>query len=204
MAQTKTIFWDIGGVILSNGWDRHQRARALATLGVDLADYESRHEEANFTWERGLSTDVDYFNKTIFYKPRTFTLEHVWEVIRAEQAVLYPGTLQILDNIAATGKFHSATLNNESRELNAYRLDAFDLRRRFDFFICSGYVHEMKPDASIYQTAIETSGNKPEDTYFIDDKKENADAATALGMHGIHFKTPEMLLDQLADLGIDL
>ena len=78
MAQTKTIFWDIGGVILSNGWDRHQRARALATLGVDLADYESRHEEANFTWERGLSTDVDYFNKTIFYKPRTFTLEHVW------------------------------------------------------------------------------------------------------------------------------
>ena len=203
MAKNKTIFWDIGGVILSNGWDRNQRARGLARLGVDLEEYEARHEEANYTWERGLSTDVEYFNKTIFFKPRSFTLEDVWSAVRDEQTLLYPGSIEILNKISATGKYRQATLNNESRELNAYRLDAFDLRRRLDFFICSAYVHEMKPAASIYQQAIDTSGNLPGETYFIDDKKENADAATALGMHGIHFQSPEQLQQQLAQLGIE-
>jgi putative hydrolase of the HAD superfamily len=204
MAINKTIFWDIGGVFLSNGWDRHQRARALTALGVDLEEYEARHEEANYTWERGLSTDVDYFNKTIFFKPRTFTLEDVWAGVRSEQKILNPGCFDIIDRLNAAGKYRQATLNNESRELNAYRLDAFDLRRRFDFFICSGYVHEMKPAAEIYIQAIETSGNKPADTYFIDDKKENAEAASALGMHGIHFQSPEQLLQQFTSLGIEL
>ena len=105
--------------------------------------------------------------------------------------------------LASSGSYQVATLNNESRELNEYRLDAFDLRRRFGFFICSGYVHEMKPMKDIYRVAIEISGYPAEQALFIDDKQENCDAAARLGMKAIRFETPAELRGALRDFGID-
>ena len=144
--EIKTIFWDIGGVLLTNGWDEAQRAHTLTPLGVDLADFESRYEAANFFWERGLSTAVEFFNKTLFRADqpnRKFSFEDIWPLVCAESKVLHPECFDILTSLR--GNFKVATLNNESRELNAYRIDAFNLRQYFDYFICSGYVHEMKP-----------------------------------------------------------
>ena len=152
--EIRTIFWDVGGVILTNGWDVDQRARVLTRLGVDLAEYEARHDAANFYWERGLSTAREFFDRTVFYQPRDFTFEELWPQVCAESGVLNPACYEMLDRLAASGRYRLATLNNESRELNAYRLDAFDLRRRFGYFICSGYVHEMKQLPDIYRAAI--------------------------------------------------
>ena len=204
MAAIQTIFWDIGGVLLTNGWDRNQRRRVLTELGVDLAEYEERHDAANYYWERGLSTEKEFFDKTIFYKSRSFTLEQLWKLIEGEQKVLFPESFEILRELRASKRYKIATLNNESRELNELRLRKFDLRQYFDFFICSGYVGEMKPHLDIYREAVEVSGCAPEETVFIDDKQENAEAASALGMHGIRFVTPEGLRMQLAQLGVGL
>ena len=81
-------------------------------------------------------------------------------------------------------------------------MDAFRLRPYFNYFICSGYVHEMKPNAPIYRSAIDISGFRPEQSLFIDDKLENCEAATALGMQAIRFESPAQLKDSLAQLGI--
>ncbi len=200
-----TIFWDLGGVVLTNGWDGDQRAHVLSALGVDVADYELRHEAANFFWERGLSTAEEFFRKTVFsadQPSRDFSYDELWSLVCAESKVLHPECIDILGKLHDAREYKLATLNNESRELNAHRLDAFRLRPYFDFFICSGYVHEMKPHPDIFRTAIEIAGVAPEHTLFIDDKQENCDVALAFGMNAIRFTSPAQLTVALAQIGI--
>ena len=198
----KTIFWDIGGVLLTNGWDKGERTEVLTRLGVDLADYESRHEEANYFWERGLSTAEHFFNVTVLNQNPHLTFAELWPQVCAESKILYPESLDILGELATSGRYMLATLNNESRELNDHRLDAFRLRPFFDYFICSGYVHEMKPHAGIYRAAIEISGHVAETALFIDDKIENCDAAADFGMQTICFESPAQLRAELSQLGL--
>jgi HAD superfamily hydrolase (TIGR01509 family) len=205
VSEIRIIFWDIGGVLLTNGWDQDQRARVLTSLDVDLADYESRHDAANFFWERGLSTAEEFFRKTIFaadQPSRAFSYDDLWSMVCAESKILHPEALDILGSLCQSKRFTMATLNNESRELNQHRLEAFRLRPYFDFFICSGYVREMKPHRDIYKAAVEISGFAPEQALFIDDKAENCVAATALGMNAIQFQSPAQLKSNLNELGL--
>ncbi len=200
----RTVFWDVGGVILTNGWDVEQRARVLTRLGVDLSAYEEAHERANYYWERGLITAQEFFLQTVL-RPNAklnLTFDLLWKQVCAQSKVLHPECLDILAELKQMRKYRIATLNNESRELNEHRLDAFKLRCLFDYFICSGYVHEMKPMPDIYRSAIDISGFPASTALFIDDKQENCDAAGALGMQTIHFKSPEQLCAELAEYGI--
>jgi putative hydrolase of the HAD superfamily len=203
----RTVFWDIGGVLLTNGWDRNQRARVFEQLQLspdDVAESESKREDANWYWERGLIDDVEFFKRTIFFKPRAFSLEDVWHGVKGQQSVLYPGCFEVLQRMHALRRVRLATLNNESRELNDYRLRQFDLRRYFDFCICSGYVHEMKPAPGIYRSALEIGGDGAGEACFIDDKADNVTAANAAGFAGLHFTSPSALREQLYALGIEL
>jgi putative hydrolase of the HAD superfamily len=203
----RTVFWDIGGVLLSNGFGRQQRAGVFAELGLTEADrteFEARHEEANWHWERGLIDDAEYFRRTLFFKDRSFTLADVWQALEKQQAVLYAGSFDILHELHRRVDVRQAALNNESRELNNDRLTKFQLRPYFDFCICSGYVGEMKPAKGIYRSAFEIGGDMPGEACFIDDKVENVEAANAAGLTGLHFTSPENLRVQLRSLGIDV
>lgn len=205
-ATIRTIFWDIGGVVLTNGWDPGQRKRVLTRLGVDLDAYEEVHDRANYYWERGLISAEEFFTQTVLRTNPNLdlTFEMLWRQVCAESKVLDAGCLDILADLKQSGKYRLATLNNESRELNEYRLDAFKLRSLFDYFICSGYVHEMKPMPGIYKSAIDISGFDADTALFIDDKRENCEAARALGMRAIEFKSSAQLLDALAVCGIKI
>ncbi len=202
----RTLFWDIGGVALTNGWDAQQRAGVLTRLGVDLAAYEEVHERANYYWERGLMTAEDFFSQTVL-KPNSrlgLTFDLLWPQVCAQSKVLHPEVLDLLAELKQAGRYRLATLNNESRELNEYRLDNFKLRTLFDYFICSGYVHEMKPAPGIFHAAVDISGYCAEQTLLIDDKQENCDAAAALGMQTIWFQSPSQLIAELSDFGIQI
>ena len=205
-AEIETIFWDIGGVLLTNGWDTSQRARVLTSLKVDLAAYEAVHNRENWFWERGLMTAEEFFTRTVLSTNPglELTFAQLWPLVCGESKVLNPECFDILRALRGAGGVGLATLNNESRELNGVRLDTFGLRESFDFFVCSGYVGEMKPAAGIYRTAIEISGRPAETGLFIDDKAENCDAARANGMQAIVFETPAQLERELTHYGIDL
>ena len=202
----RTVFWDLGGVVLTNGWDLSQRTRVLSRLGVDLKAYEELHVSANYDWERGLITAREFFTETVLRpNPRLgLTFEVLWPQVCAQSKVLHPECLDILAELKSQGKVRVATLNNESRELNEHRLDAFKLRSLFDYFICSGYVHEMKPKPGIYEAAIDISGFEPEQTLFIDDKLENCEAAAELGIRALTFESPEQLCRALGTFGIEV
>ena len=203
----RTVYWDIGGVLLGNGWDRHQRARVYAQLKLtpgDIAEAEARRTEANWYWERGLIDEVEFFKRTIFFRPRAFTLGDVWHFVEAQQAVLYQESFEILGRMHARRQVRLATLNNESRELNAFRLEHFGLRDFFDFYVCSAYVHEMKPAPDMYRAALEIGGGSAAEACFIDDKEENVAAAKAVGFCAIHFTSPGALREQLLGLGLEV
>ena len=202
--EVKTIFWDVGGVLLTNGWDIDQRGRVLASLGVNVAAYEAVHDEVNFFWERGLISAQDFFERTVLEtNPQLgLTFDGLWKLVCGESRVLYPECFDMIANLRRTGVYRVATLNNESKELNRYRIDTFHLRSFFDYFICSGYIHEMKPLPEIYRAAIDISGFAAETAVFIDDKRENCDAARGFGMNAIHFESPAQLRGAFAQLGI--
>ena len=204
LAPVQTIFWDIGGVLLSNGWDSSQRARVLTALGVNLSAYEAIHDEVNYYWERGLITAEDFFAQTVLETnpDLNLTFEQLWPLVCGESKILHQECFDILAALKSSGQYRLATINNESKELNAYRLDTFQLRQYFNYFICSGYVHEMKPLPDIYRAAIDISGLPPETALFIDDKQENCIAARAFGMKAIHFESPAQLRASLTQLGI--
>ena len=201
MAEIKTIFFDIGGVLLTNGWDSSQRARVLPRFGVDVAASDVHHYVANEKWERGLCTAREYFDKTVFYEPRSFTFDELWPEVKAESKMLHPECFDIVRSLV--GRYQLCTLNNESRELNDHRIEAFGLKKLFTVFICSGYVGEMKPHAGIYQSALEITQADPAASVFIDDREANVQPVRELGMHGIVFSDPKQLRAELAKLGVE-
>ena len=203
MTEISTILWDVGGVLLTNGWDHEERAAVLSRFKVDRAEFEERHPEANDAWEKGLITVEEYLHRTVFWEPRSFSVGEFVEAMKEQSRVLDDSALGILESIAATQDVDLGMLNNEARELNDYRIEKFGFRGYFDFFFSSCYVGLRKPSSQIYQLALDVLQCEPEETLFIDDRAGNAEAAAALGMHAIHYQGADQLARELATLGIE-
>lgn len=204
--QTTAIFWDLGGVLLSNGWDREQRAAAVERFALDADELEDRHREIASSLETGRCTLDEYLRATVFHAPRDFTAVQFREFMLAQSAA-FPGNLEVVDDLAAGGRYLLATLNNESRELNEFRIARFGLRRRFTCFFSSSFLGRMKPDPQIYRAALEISQRAPGETVYVDDRAQNLEPARALGMRVLHFQGaegPESLRRGLRDLGVEI
>ncbi|MFY9940455.1 MAG: HAD family phosphatase [Silvibacterium sp.] len=203
MTDISTILWDVGGVLLTNGWDHEGRTAVLARFKVDRAEFEERHPEANDAWEKGLITVEEYLHRTVFWEPRSFSVEEFVEAMKGESHLLPDTSLGILENIATTQDVDLGMLNNEARELNDYRIETFGLRGYFDFFFSSCYVGLRKPHEQIFRMAIDVLQCEPGEVIFIDDRPGNVEAAAAVGIHAIRFQGSEQVARDLAALGIE-
>jgi len=199
--QITTIFWDVGGVILSNGWDGAARAEAIRKFELDAQDFETRHGLSDAEWESGEITIETYLERTIFYRPRAFTPDEFWNFMCAQSRDLPEGH-RVADEIGRGGRYLMATLNNEAVELNLYRIRKFGLRRTFSAFFSSCFLGARKPDAEIYRRALDVTQREPAECVFIDDRLENVESARQLGMHGIQYKDGEQLRRELGEQGI--
>ena len=201
MANISAIFWDIGGVLLSNAWDHEQRQQTLKHFNLEDAEFESRHQMLVSSLERGKITLQDYLERTIFYRPRPFTLEafkeYMFSLSQPNQA-----TLQLAKDLSRSCKYLMSTINNESQELNLFRIQTFGLREIFSLFVSSCFVGLRKPEDAIYQLALEITQRPPETSCFIDDRPLNLDTASRLGMMVIQMKNPEQLHQDLQKIGI--
>jgi putative hydrolase of the HAD superfamily len=195
------LFWDVGGVLLSNAWDREQRQRTLEEFNLDEVEFESRHEMLVSSFERGKITLQNYLERTVFYRPRSFTAEaftqHMFSLSTPN-----PETLQLGKELNRSGKYLMSTINNESKELNLYRIQTFDLREIFSLFVSSCFVGLRKPEEGIYRLALEITQRPPEECCFIDDRPLNLDSAARLGMQVVQMKTAEQLRADLQKLGV--
>ncbi len=203
MPEIKGLFWDVGGVVLTNGWDRAARQRAAETFAFDWQESESRHAEVDTPFELGRLGLDDYLDRTVFYQPRAFTKAAFKEFMFA-QSEAYPEALRIVERLVLSGKYLLATLNNESLELNQHRIGRFGLRRYFAAFFSSCYLGVKKPEEAIYRVALQVTQLSPAEALFIDDRALNLECARSYRMHTIHYQDPARLMESLRALGIDL
>lgn len=195
------IFFDIGGVLGSNGWDADMRASAAAQFGLDPGDFAERHEEAVGSFEQGRMSLDEYLDATVFYKPRPFSRD-AFRAFMLAQSVPDPEAIAFAHTLARSGRYRLMTLNNESQELNVHRVREFGLAEIFVTFFSSCWVGVLKPSRRIYELALAMSQAEPERSVLIDDRERNLEPARALGMHGILFSDARQLATDLAALGV--
>lgn len=202
MSAIRAIFWDVGGVLLTNAWDRAQRTAALEHFHLDEEEFHDRHEMIVSSFERGKITLDEYLDRTVFYRPRPFTRDAFRDYMFSLSQP-FPEVIEFARTLSDSGMYFMATINNESRELNYYRIEKCGLRQIFQLFISSCFVGFRKPEKDIYRLALETTQIPAEECCFIDDRALNLECAMKLGMHTIEMQTIAQLRDDLGKLGVN-
>jgi putative hydrolase of the HAD superfamily len=201
LPQISALFFDLGGVLLSNAWDRAQRSRALQNFQLDEAEFDDRHDMLASSLERGKISLNEYLDRTIFYRPRTFTRETFRDFVFSLSQP-NPEALELARALSKSRKYLMSTINNESTDLNLYRIEAFRLREIFSLFVSSCFVGLRKPEAGIYHLALEITQKPPDECCFVDDRPLNLESAQRLGMHVIRMENAAQLRRELAKLGV--
>lgn len=202
MAEITAVLFDVGGVLLTNGWDRTARARAVARFGLDADEFEERHDLVVGELEAGRLSLDDYLERTVFHRERDFSPAQVIDFMRA-QSQADPDALALARGLReASGRPLLATLNNESKELNEYRIRTFGLRSIFDVFFSSCYLGVAKPSEAAYREALALMQRPAGECVFVDDRPLNVEVAGRLGLNAIHYRGAEPLRAALARLGL--
>jgi putative hydrolase of the HAD superfamily len=196
------ILFDVGGVLLTNGWDRRERAAAVTHFQIDPESLERRHLSIADAWERGEITLDTYLDTAVFFEPRPFSREDFFAFMLSQSQFLADGAMGILKDLAASNSYMLGTLNNEARETNEYRFKQFGLRRYFKVALSSCFVGLRKPEPLIYRRALDILGAPPERILFIDDRQENVAGANGEGIRTILFQGQDPLRSELNALGV--
>ena len=203
MSKITTLFWDIGGVILTNGWDTRARREAAETFHLDWEEFQDRHDLSFPAFDSGNISLNEYLDRTLFYRSRGFTREEFTAFMFA-QSKEYPESRAVLDAAARTGKYFIGAINNEPLELNEYRIEAFRLRRDFQVFFSSCYLHARKPEEMIFRIALEVTQRPAPECVFIDDRPLNLENPRRMGMNTIHYQSAAQLRQELQTYGVEV
>ena len=194
------LFFDIGGVLGTNGWDSDDRAAARRQFGIE-DDMEARHEEVLGDWETGQLDFDEYLDVTVFYRQRDFSRE---AFVAYMLACSKPDeeTIALAARLAASGRFTMMTMNNESELLNLHRITAFGLRPYFAAFLSSCWLGVRKPARRFFERGLALAQADPARSLFVDDRPQNLAPAAALGMQTVHFTGAEKLGGRLREMGL--
>lgn len=196
--QIKVLFLDLGGVVLTNGWDRHSRESAAHKFEIDLEEMNKRHSLFFDTYEIGKLTLDQYLDHAVFNVPRNFTKES-FKAYMFIQSQPFPDMLRLIAEIKKENHLRVVAVNNEGRELMDYRIKEFQLNGFIDFFVSSGYVGLRKPDHAIFELALDLAHVLPKEVIYIDDREPLIEVGKELGLNTIHhknFNQTKMELDQ--------
>ena len=177
-----TIIFDFGDIFIN--LDKQATIDGLERLG--LSSWNEDLDQLNISFEKG-QISRDAFLLGIQKQIPNATID---EILTAWNAVLLDFPLYRLEFLQLLSKkFRLFLLSNT----DAIHIDHFEQREGAsffgDFYQCFEKVYfsyEMgmrKPDAEIYTTLINRHELSPKRTLFVDDKKDNTDAAKALGLH---------------------
>jgi putative hydrolase of the HAD superfamily len=198
-----TLFLDIGGVLLSNGWDRHTRALAATRFGLDVDEMNRRHLLTVEAYEKGKLTLEEYLARVVFHEARSFSAES-FKAAMLEQSRPYLDMIELFRRLKARHGLEIVVVSNEGRELTEHRIKTFDLGTFVDLFVSSCFVHVRKPDPDIYQMALDISQSLPSKAIYVDDRPAFVAVAQRLGIAGIVHSDYEATRAALAAHGLSL
>jgi putative hydrolase of the HAD superfamily len=196
-----TLFLDVGGVLLSNGWDHYARQRAATNFKLDLAEMEERHHLTFDTYEEGKLTLEDYLDRVVFYEERPFTKAQFREFIFA-QSTPFPKMIELVRRLKAQYGLKIVVVNNEARELNSHRIRKFKLDGFVDSFISSCFVHVRKPDEDIFRYALDIAQAPARRVVYIENTPMFVQIAESLGIRSILHTDYVSTCAKLASLGL--
>ena len=197
------LFLDVGGVLLTNGWDRSMRKRAAGAFGLDGNEMDDRHHLTFDTYELGKLTLDEYLDRMVFYKERRFSKEEFKEFMFA-QSRPFPQMLDLIRGLKKAYDLKIAIVSNEGRELTTYRVQKFGLSEFVDFFIASSFVHFRKPDADIYRMALDVAQVPLDQVVYIEDRLMFVEVAQGLGIRAVHHIAFESTRASLGSFGLVL
>ncbi len=196
-----TLFLDIGGVVLTNGWGHEARNNAIAHFKLDSEELNERHHLTFDTYEEGKLTLHEYLKRIVFHKKRLFS-EEDFIAFMFSQSRPHTDAINFFKEIKNKYQLKIIAVSNEGRELNAYRITHFKLNELFDAYVSSSFVHLRKPDADIFRMAIDISQSAPEQIIYIDDRNMFVEVAQSLELKGIHYTGLEEAKKQLSEFGL--
>ena len=195
------LFTDIGGVLLTNGWDRSSRQKAADIFHLDENEIQERHHLTYDTYEEGKLSLDEYLDRVIFYRKRSFTRNDFREFMY-EQSQPHNDMISLVRNLKKQYGLKVGAISNEGRELSEFRISKFMLNEFVDFFVSSSFVHTRKPDADIFRIAIDISQVPAENAVYIDDREMFVEIAETLGIRGVYHIGFDSTREQLAALGL--
>lgn len=198
---TKALLLDIGGVLLTNGWDSASRRLAAEHFAIDFADMNDRHRIIFDAYESGKMTLDEYLNLLVFCQERDFSMQEFKDFMLG-QSQPYPETIALIKQLKQQYGLQVIAVNNEGRELNEYRVSKFELKSFFDIFSSSCFVHTRKPDKDFYTIALDLAQVKADEVIYLDDRLVFIQAAQQLGITGIHHTTTESTRLAFAEYGL--
>jgi putative hydrolase of the HAD superfamily len=198
-----TLFLDIGGVLLTNGWGRETRKLASEHFNLDINEVEERHHLSYSIYEEGKLTLDEYLKRLVFYEKRLFTIETFTDFMYS-QSLPYDNMINWIKSLREKYRLKIAVVNNEGRELNEYRIKKFRLNEFVDFFISSCFIHIRKPDIDIFRIALDVSQVSAEEVAYIEDRRLFVDVAADLGINSIHHTDFQSTFQIMASLGLKI
>ena len=200
-----TLFLDIGGIMLTNGWDRSGRKRAEEHFGLqdEHEEIAVRHEAFFDVYELGKLSLDDYLSRVFFFKDRPFTRDDV-KVFIYQQSQPLPDMLNLLRHLKAKYNLRTIAVSNEGREITVHRTHKYNLGDFVDAFLVSSFIHLRKPDPEIYAVALDMAQVPVSEVVYIEDRILSIEAAERLGIPSIHHTRFETTRDALARMGLHL
>lgn len=197
------LFVDVGGVLLTNGWDHHARKRAAIEFKIDFTAMEERHRLTFDTYEQGMITLEEYLRRAVFFEKRKFTLAQ-FRRFMFDQSQPYPEMIKLIRSLKEKYRLKIVIVSNEGRELNAYRIQKFKLDNFVDTFITSCFVHARKPDIEIFRLALDISQAPTEQTVYIENTAMFVQIAKSIGIQSILHKDYPSTCDKLSVFGLHI
>lgn len=197
------LFTDLGGVLLTNGWDRGLRKLVAERFRIDAAEMDERHHLTYDTYEAGKISLSEYLRRVVFWEERPFTEQQIVDFM-LEQARCFPEMIELVKAVKEKNQLKVAVVSNEGRELTADRIERFQLKEFVDFFVVSSYVHFRKPDEDIFRVALDVAQADPAEVVYMDDRQMFVEVACRLGMRPIWHREYEKTKAAFADLGLHL
>ena len=195
------LFLDIGGVLLTDGWNEDARKRAAANFDLEFSAVENRHRLVFPIYEEGKLSLREYLDWTVFFEKRRFTLEQFRAFMFAQSAA-EPKIIELIRALKATHGLKIVVVSNEARELNAYRIRKFNLDEFVDAFVSSCFVGIRKPDPRIFRLALDIAQVPVEQIVYVENTAMHVDVAEGLGIQSILHTDHDATRANLAVFGL--
>jgi len=198
----RVVVFDLGGVLLN--WDpRHLYRRLFA--GDDTAMEAFLRDVCTEEWNERQDAGRTFADAAAELLRDHADKAHLIHAFGARFDEMIPGAIagsvDIVRELKSSGVPVYA-LTNWSAETFPSQRTRFDFLAEFDGIVVSGEEGVIKPDEKIFRILLDRYSIDPHTAVFIDDNPANARAAAALGIHGIHFQSPELLRRELEMLGL--